>query len=750
MHDKFFGRGERACGPVPHVARLTHLASEEMSRAMENNVVHPFAGRVREFLYTFSRDKLDVAMGLYLIFGVGAVSRGIVIDVEMLLGMREVAASMDFLGQVERLDTRIQLTKAVLRWKDTYEGGAGGCWRKWSGWQEPKDEYVWSGVEFDDEGVTEEYELAALAGLVEEGMKLVYHERVEMTDDVDEFDDDFDDGFIPADEVADAVGQDAMDESGFADDDEAGMNGECDAGVSGEAAAGSELGVVWDLPDAVMAVVGSETTRLAEAYPAGIPAALCWNAHAIKKGVAGADGDCERDGRRDGDKRIWSCLDASIDVVSKLEKHNERVAERAELRLQLLQHEYRQHLREGGEGGEGGEINQAEMLEFATTAAFLVKEEQAGLKLDDVKDTTVRTFSPIPIGSMIHRHAPLDKIGLLKVLEHIHALPAELAHLPKYKDREEKFTNKMASDALQQFMSCVPEDKDGERTGRPSSVGLGIAPHVLINSVTTCFHLRPDDDIREKTYPTSKSSSLSYAAQRSVERHNRQSTVNHVDLWHDRSVVMPSQESMDREVFLDDKHETEEMWPKLLVDPWGVDVGENYVIYAVRMRPDEEGNRPHLSLSNEQLYAQCGYDERTRHVAALVRNSKPVQAFYADIRETAATAKTADAKKVERLLDAVVKHMDTIRDELWDKIGRSRAKEDFNVHRKRQACVASVVARFAELSDKPPGTSTVRRRMPATHSCTHSRPHMLPPSVCSSVVGRRGVGDRPSVQAVRR
>jgi hypothetical protein len=184
------------------------------------------------------------------------------------------------------------------------------------------------------------------------------------------------------------------------------------------------------------------------------------------------------------------------------------------------------------------------------------------------------------------------------------------------------------------------------------------------------------------------------------------------DFWEGGKIFLPSDYSMAREVFLQDKTE-EKMWERLRFDVWAVDPGENYPFYAVRLRDGKT-----LSLSREAFYVKSKMDERERKVAAWMKKSKRVQEFLEELKRSTGP-KTASYEEHGTLLKTIAEHMGTIRDTLWHELGRKRARQDFNVHINRQRTVSKEISKFSEGSEKPVaviwGTANIRYVLDRRH-----------------------------------
>ena len=427
--------------------------------------------------------------------------------------------------------------------------------------------------------------------------------------------------------------------------------------------------------------------------------------------------------------RIYACIDATKSMLEKMVEHNAECNRRQHAKDAFLDECYgaytqqRQRTRQQRLANGGKKLLSKD--EYLVSEEFKAILEQAqrqspDLIRDAVKDTPVRLFSLVPVAKMRMMHSTVNRRGLLSVLKHLGVLPEEVANAKNSKAMDKKFTNEIASRELNKWLSPERPDKKGSHFG---SRNLVLGPYCRVNPITVCFQLRPAKAVKSKAgFKSSrgKTSRLSYADLQRIKLWDMETEMDVKAFWKDGKIVLPSEESMNREVFLHDEQEAQ-MWEALKYDVWAVDPGENYIYYAVRLRDGKT-----LSLTREAFYVLSKMDERERKTKAWMNKDSGVVDYLKAIEDSGGP-KTADPQKHREYLAVLVDHMNTIRDKLWHEIGRKRARQDFNVHINRQRTVSKEIAEFAKVSDKPVlviwGTAHIRYDsliFPSTRSLARS------------------------------
>jgi hypothetical protein len=109
--------GLPAVGVLPHWWLLLNHAAAKITTAFENNLAHPFTGRVEDALNTITRDKAAVQYAIHVGLGTKDKPRGRVplLSVPALRLMEEVLTSMDWGGRLMRVTARKEFTEALLQ-----------------------------------------------------------------------------------------------------------------------------------------------------------------------------------------------------------------------------------------------------------------------------------------------------------------------------------------------------------------------------------------------------------------------------------------------------------------------------------------------------------------------------------------------------------------------------------------------------------------------------------------------------------
>jgi hypothetical protein len=693
-----------SCGVVPHCGSLVTEATDEILKVMESNFAYPFHTRVKQLCKTFSRDTAVVATAVYLTLGVGQPrTGGTPLDLGLLRAMKDVASWMSW-DTKKFLEARIAVTEAVLAWQ-----GGDTNWRSWEGW---RSHGPWRGVKVDRGTVKEGCEQAALAALVEKGMGWLVGSDLEFvapspddSDDEDFYggeirgddDDEEEDVVVEAAEVAEAAeGLVAL----------AGAAGAAEATVDSPALAPGG-GVAAANPPPLPGPVCDAVDQAAESFPLKDLNVGPLNGETIKK------------------ERIFAAIDASIKILEMLEEHYKNVESRKEFRdtayekyktANIGTNATRLKLRSAKRMSSATPMSKAEYLESEEFAKYS-RENGNGVSMtfDVVKDTQVRLFSIVPHATMSMRHSTVTREGLFSVLSHLDILPDKVKEKKGRDQRRKAFTPEVAAKALGRILTPEREKKTGAKNKGQhfGSKGLGRTAHVRINPKTVSFTLRPEKAVKKKKggKSTKGGGGMSYAMWKRIERSTMATTMAPEDFW-EGDILLPSDHSMAREVFLRDETE-KKMWEALRYDVWAVDPGEKYPFYAVRLRDGKT-----LSLSREAFYVKSKMDERERKVAAWMKNSKGVQEFLEELKQSTGP-KTASYREHGTLLKTIAKHMGTIRDTLWHELGRKRARQDFNVHINRQRTVSKEISKFSEGSEKPVaviwGTANIRYVLDRRH-----------------------------------
>ena len=108
--------GLAAIGVLPHWPELLTDAAKKITGAFENNLAHPFTGRVEDVLNTITRDKAQVQYAVHVGLGTKRPPKNRpLLSVAVLTLMEDILRSMDWGGRLMRVTARKQFTEALFR-----------------------------------------------------------------------------------------------------------------------------------------------------------------------------------------------------------------------------------------------------------------------------------------------------------------------------------------------------------------------------------------------------------------------------------------------------------------------------------------------------------------------------------------------------------------------------------------------------------------------------------------------------------